>query len=566
MEGLNRVIEQVSKEKDISAESLRETIEQAMVAAARKMYGQTKDIEAQYNPSTDEIELFEFKTVVEEVDDDDSEIEVEEARKLDPGSMVGDELGLKMDMEALGRIAAQTAKQVIIQRVRDSEREKVYDAYSDRVGELITGIVRRFEKGALIVDIGKAEGVIPSREQVHLESYRQGDRIQAYILEVARNARGPQIVLSRTHPGMLVKLFELEVPEIYEGIVTIEAAVREPGHRAKIAVSSRDPDVDPVGACVGMKGSRVQAVVAELKGEKIDIIPYSTDSARFVCSAISPAVVTKVIMDEDTRGMELIVPDDHLSLGIGRRGQNVRLAAQLTGWKIDLHSETRIQEMNDRARSDLGRLESLLEDHREILIRYGFRTIEAVADADLEDLMDMLNLTEEQGTKVMDEADEILTEEMRQAIARQEENARRIAAGLPTVEEEEAARLAAERAAAREVENARRAAEGLPSLEEEEAAQAAAEEAERNAAENARRAEAGLPSLEEEAAIHAAAAARAAERAAEAEAEALAAAEGADEAQEAASDEPVADEQEAASDEPVADEQANDADGEGGDE
>ena len=472
MEGLSRIIEQVSKEKGIAAESLQETLEQAMVAAARKVFGLTKDIEAQYNSETDEVELFEFKTVVEEVDDPDCEILVAEARELDPGVMVGDELGMKMEMESFGRVAAQTAKQVIIQRVRDSEREKVHDAYKDRVGELITGIVRRFEKGAIIVDLGKTEAVIPSREQVHSESYRQGDRIQAYILEVARNARGPQIVLSRTHPGLLVKLFEMEVPEIYEGIVTIEAAVREPGARAKIAVSSRDSDVDPVGACVGMKGSRVQAVVGELRGEKIDIIPYSMDPARFVCSAISPAIVTKVILDEDTRTMELIVPDDMLSLAIGRRGQNVRLAAQLTGWKIDMHSETKIKEMNEHARSELALVGGLTEDHRELLIRYGFRTIVDVADAELDDLMDTLNITEEQVQIVVDSADDILTERLKIEIERKEENVRRVAAGLPTLEEEERkARIAEER----RVENERRAAEGLPSLEEEEAAMAIAE-------------------------------------------------------------------------------------------
>jgi len=450
MEGLNRIIDQVSKEKGISPESLQETVEQAMVAAARKMYGQNRDIEAQYNPETDEVELFEFKTVVDEVEDFDTEIDLDDARRLDPGSMVGDELGLKMEMEEFGRIAAQTAKQVIIQRVRDSEREKVYDAYRDRVGELITGIVRRFEKGAIIVDLGKAEAVIPSREQVHSESYRQGDRIQAYILEVARNARGPQVVLSRTHPGLLVKLFEMEVPEIYEGIVTIEAAVREPGARAKIAVSSRDSDVDPVGACVGMKGSRVQAVVGELRGEKIDIIPYSMDPARFVCSAISPAIVTKVILDEDGRTMELIVPDDQLSLAIGRRGQNVRLAAQLTGWKIDIHSETRIREMNENARSELALITGLGDDHRELLIRYGFRTIEDVADAELDDLMDTLAIEEQLAETIVDQADVILTERMREKIARDEENVRRVAAGLPTLEEEEAAAQAATEEAAAE--------------------------------------------------------------------------------------------------------------------
>ena len=529
MDGLNGVIEQVSKEKGISTDSLQETIEQAMVAAARRMYGLTKDIEAQFNPSSNEIELFEFKTVVDEVEEEDSQIEISEARKLDPGCMVGDELGLKMEVEGLGRIAAQTAKQVIIQRVRDSEREKVYDAYLGRVGELITGIVRRFEKGALIVDLGKTEGVIPSREQVHSEGYRQGDRVQAYILEVARNARGPQVVLSRTHPGMLVKLFELEVPEIYEGIVTIEAAVREPGQRAKIAVSSRDPDVDPVGACVGMKGSRVQAVVAELKGEKIDIISYSTDPARFVCSAISPAVVTKVILDEDGRTMELIVPDDMLSLGIGRRGQNVRLAAQLTGWRIDLHSETQVMEMNEKARTDLSRITALSEDNREILIRYGFRRLEDIADSEPADLAETLAIGEETAQSVIDEADDILTDELRIKLERREENSRRIAAGEPTLEQEEAE-------AARVAENERRAAEGLPSLEEERAA-AEAEAAALAAAAAEEAAALAAAAAEEAAALEAAAAEEATAEATALEAAALEAAALAEASSQSADDE-----------------------------
>lgn len=420
MEGLSRIIEQVSKEKGIPPESLRETVEQALVAAARKLYGLNRDIEAQYNVEADRVELFEFKTVVDEIEDTDKEILLEDARRLDPGTMIGDELGLIMDMSSFGRIAAQTAKQVIIQRVRDSEREKVYEAFKDRVGELISGSVRRFEKGAIIVDLGKSEAVIPSREQVRTETYRPGDRIQGYILEVARNARGPQIVLSRTHPGLLVKLFELEVPEIYEGIVTIEAAVREPGQRAKIAVSSRDSDVDPVGACVGMKGSRVQAVVAELRGEKVDIIPYAMDPARFVCSAISPAIVTKVVLDEDTRTMELIVPDDQLSLAIGRRGQNVRLAAQLTGWRIDIHSESKLKAMNEVARTELALITDINEDYREILIRYGFRTIADVADSDPEDLVETLGISPELSQRVVDMADEILTERMRKELDEKE--------------------------------------------------------------------------------------------------------------------------------------------------
>jgi len=462
-EQLTRIIEQVSRDKGITHEVLVGVLEEAMEAAAKRKYGEEKDIEAQFNPDTNEVELFEFKEVVDVVDDDDCQIPMGEAQELDPDVEPGDSLGVKMDVSEFGRIAAQTAKQVIIQKVRDAERENTFQEYKDRRAELITGIVRRFEKGSIIVDLGKADAILPSREQVHSESYRQGDRIQAYIQDVARNSRAPQIILSRTHPNLLVKLFEMEVPEIYEGIVEIKTAVREPGQRAKIAVASRDADVDPVGACVGMKGSRVQAVVQELRGEKIDIIPWSVDPARFVCSAIAPAVVTKVIIDEEHHTMELVVPDDQLSLAIGRRGQNVRLAAQLTGWKIDIHSETRIEEMNEQGREDLARLTGLGEVHLEILIRYGFRQLQDVADAEPEDLVDTLGIEQDKADQLIEEADEILTEEMRRDLERQEENERRIQAGLPTLEEEEAARQAelAAQEAARLAEEAAEAGEAV---------------------------------------------------------------------------------------------------------
>src|SRR5208282_3682930 len=252
----------------------------------------------------------------------------------------GDILKLKTYRRGFGRIAAQTAKQVILQRTRDAEREIVYNEYKDRKGEIVTGISRRFERGNIMVDLGRAEAVLPVREQVPRESYRANDRVQAYVLDVLRESKGPQIILSRASVSLLTKLFEMEVPEIAERIVVIEAAAREPGGRAKIAVASRDSDVDPVGACVGMKGSRVQAVVQELRGEKIDIIPWNDDSAHFVCNALQPAEISKVIIDQDTNTMEVIVADDQLSLAIGKKGQNVRLAAKLTGWKIDVRSES----------------------------------------------------------------------------------------------------------------------------------------------------------------------------------------------------------------------------------
>jgi N utilization substance protein A len=339
---LNRVIEQVGKDKGIGKEILVEALENALLSAAKKEFGPQREIEARYNEQLGEVELFQFKTVVETVQNTYTEISVEDAHEIDPDAQVGDSLGIKMDSASFGRIAAQTAKQVIIQKVRDAERDIIYNEFQERQGELVNGIVQRFERGNIVVDLGRTEAVILPRDQVPREAYRQGDRIRAYVMDIKKTPKGPQILLSRTHPGLLIKLFELEVPEISEGIVKIEAAAREPGGRAKIAVSSRDPDVDPVGACVGMKGSRVQAVVQELRGEKIDIVPYSEDPIRFVVHALAPAEVSDVNVDEETRTMEVLVADDQLSLAIGKRGQNVRLAAKLTGWKLDIKSESRL--------------------------------------------------------------------------------------------------------------------------------------------------------------------------------------------------------------------------------
>lgn len=405
---LARLVDTVHREKNIPRDVLIEVLESAMVAAARKKYGMNRDIEAHYNEDLGEVELFEFRTVVDEILDPETDILIEDARRADPDCEVGDSLGIKMFIEDLGRIAAQTAKQVIIQKIRDAEREMTFNEFKDRKGELITGIVRRFEKGNIVVDLGRAEAILPKREQVPTETYRQGDRIQAYVLDITRSSKSPQVVLSRTHPGLLMKLFELEVPEIYEGIVRIEACAREPGHRAKIAVSSVDRDVDPVGACVGLKGSRVQAVVQELRGEAIDIIPYHPDPARFIVHAIAPAVVTKVYIDEHTHSMELIVPDDQLSKAIGRRGQNVRLAAQLTGWRIDIYSESRHAEMMDQARAELSRVKSLEPDEVDMLIRHGFRSAQELFDAEPYEVASILSITEEDAEMVVREAEAVL--------------------------------------------------------------------------------------------------------------------------------------------------------------
>ncbi len=410
---LREVIDRVSQEKGIEPKVLVEATEQAILTAAKRTFGVNRELEARFNPESGWVDLFQYMEVVDEVDDEEREISAADAEAYKLEAEVGDELGfkifyrpedaaeaaeqdkkfgdllkLKQARGGFGRIAAQTAKQVIIQRLRDAEREKVYNEYKDRVGEVITGVVRRFERHSnIIVDLGNGvEAVLPNREQTPRESYRPGDRILAYLKRIDREARGPQIVLSRGDTGLLVKLFEMEVPEIYEGIVRIVSASREPGARSKIAVASRDSDVDPVGACVGMKGSRVQAVVQELRGEKIDIVPWDRDPARFVCNAIAPAEVVRVVIDEGRKAMELVVPDAKLSLAIGRRGQNVRLASQLTGWRLDIVSEKRFKEMEEEALSALARIQGLGDDGARALYKMGFRSLDEVAEAPDEEL------------------------------------------------------------------------------------------------------------------------------------------------------------------------------------
>jgi transcription termination/antitermination protein NusA len=409
---LSHIIDQVSREKGIDPKILIETMEQAILTAAKRTFGANREIESRYNEDTGQVDLFQYMTVVEEVTDKEREIAAGDAKRYGLEADLGEELGfqifylnedtdrarqqdkdfgdllgLSQARSGFGRIAAQTAKQVIIQRIRDAERENIFNEYKDRKGEIITGIVRRFERGSnIIVDLGRTEGVLPQRYQTPRETYRPGDRIVAYLVDIDREARGPQIILSRTDVGLLIKLFEMEVPEIYEGIVRIVAAAREPGARSKIAVSSRDPDVDPVGACVGMKGSRVQAVVQELRGEKIDIVPYDRDPARFVCNAIAPAEVSRVIIDEANSAMELVVPDDKLSLAIGRRGQNVRLASQLSGWRLDVIGESKFKLMEEEAIAALASIEKLDRHLALTLYKQGFRSLDEVAEASEEEL------------------------------------------------------------------------------------------------------------------------------------------------------------------------------------
>jgi N utilization substance protein A len=383
MIGLNlkREIDQVAKDKGIDSNEITGALEEAMRQAARKRFGQEKEIEARYNDEIGEVELFEFREVVEEITDRETQILIADAKRdYDPDVELGDEIGVKLDTTDFGRILAQAAKQVIIQRIRDAERDNTFDEYRDRQGEVVNGVVRRFEKGAIIVDLGRAEAVIPAKEQVPRESYRPGDRIRAYVVEVNKVAKGPQIVLTRTSIDFLIKLFEQEVPEMYEKIVSIESAAREPGGRSKIAVVSRDSDVDPVGACVGMKGSRVQAVVQELRGERIDIVPWSPDTARYVCSALSPAAVSKVIIDESQKSIDVIVPDDQLSLAIGRRGQNVRLAVQLTGWRIDIKSETKMREIAEWLSRAVSVVENCGDPEADLLLQQGITSLEDLSE------------------------------------------------------------------------------------------------------------------------------------------------------------------------------------------
>lgn len=339
-----RIIEQISREKGIEREVLLAGVEAAVLSAAKRRYGPAETLQARFNPQTGTLELTIAKTVVAELQDPKSEIALEQARAYDLEAKVGDALPIPLEVEGFGRIAAQTAKQVIIQKVREAERDIVYNEYKGREGELVNGVIQRFEKGDIIIDLGKTEALLPRKEQSTRETFQRGERVRAYILEVRKGTSGPQIIASRTHPGLVERLFEMEVPEIYEGIIEIKGAVREPNGRAKIAVYSRDRAVDPIGACVGMRGVRVQSVVQELRGEKIDIVQWSDDPATFVANALSPAKIYKINVNLDTRAMEVIVEDDQLSLAIGKKGQNVRLAAKLTKWRLDIKSRSEYEQ------------------------------------------------------------------------------------------------------------------------------------------------------------------------------------------------------------------------------
>ncbi|MEK6609211.1 MAG: transcription termination factor NusA, partial [Myxococcota bacterium] len=455
---LNLILDQVSKDKGIDKETIVKTFEQAILTAAKKTFGQQYELEARYNAETGWVDLFLVNYVVAEVQVPGRDVTVEAAREGGLESDVGDELlfqifyrpedidqaiehdkkyakllGFETATLGFGRIAAQTAKQVIIQRFREAERDMIYNEFKDRKGELVSGIVRRFERGNIIVDLGKTEAILPAREQVPRESYRAGDRLVAYVVDIDRAARGPQIILSRTHKRLLEKLFEQEVPEIYEKIVRIEASAREPGARAKIAVASKDRDVDPVGACVGMKGSRVQAVVQELRGEKIDIVPWDSDPARFVCNAIAPAEVARVLIDAESHTMELIVPDEKLSLAIGKKGQNVRLASQLTGWRIDIHSESKVRDLEEQTRRQMSEIEGVGLDMAETMFKLGWRSLDEVANAKPDELSAIPGLGGVEAAKRISEGARLAMEAVK---ARREAEVRRLAEEAKKTEEE----------------------------------------------------------------------------------------------------------------------------------
>jgi N utilization substance protein A len=413
---LNAILGQIGRDKGISREILVEAIESAMLSAARKHFGHSLNLETKFNDETGEIEVVQFKTVVEKVEDPATQVGLQEARaEFDPDAMIGDELGKKLQTEALGRIAAQTAKQVIIQKVRDAERGVIFEEYKNSKGELINGIVQRYDRGNVLVNLGRTEALLPKREQISRERYRQGDRIRGMILDIDRSARGPQIILTRSHPDFLKKLFALEVPEIAEGIIEIKTVAREPGERAKIAVYSNDTSVDPVGACVGIKGSRVQAVVQELRGERIDIITWTMDEPSFVARALSPAEVSRVVVDEDDHSMEVIVPDEQLSLAIGRRGQNVKLASKLTGWKIDVRSVSVAEDETKRARTSLEAIPGIAFNQAEALFQHGYRGAQEVADTPLEELMEIDGFSAEVASEILKNAKEFAERQAREA-------------------------------------------------------------------------------------------------------------------------------------------------------
>ncbi len=411
-----QVAQAVAREKGVDEDVVIDAMEQAIKTAARRTYGD-KHVEAEIDRDSGEMKLYHVRTVVEEVEDPENELTLEEARKLDPEAEIGQEFREELPPIELGRIAAQTAKQVINQKIREAERARVVAEYEPRVGELITGIVKRVERGNVYVDLGRGEGVMFREDLLPRESYRQGDRVRAYLREVRNQPKGPQVILSRADAGMVLRLFEQEVPEIQDGLVSIQAIARDPGSRTKIAVISNDPAVDPVGACVGMRGARVQAVVNELHGEKIDIIEWTPDTVTFVINALAPAEIDRVLVDEENHTIEVAVPEDQLAIAIGRRGQNVRLASELTGWNIEIMTSS---EEREKRAAEIAEASAMFqemldidEDFATLLCNEGFMSLESLAYCALEDLMAIEGLDEDTAHELQNRArDALLQQEL----------------------------------------------------------------------------------------------------------------------------------------------------------
>jgi len=409
---LLQIADAVAREKSIEREIVIGAMEEAIQRAARSRYGLENEIRAEIDPKTGEITLVRLLQAVENVENDATQISIAEAKRRNPAAQIGDFIAEPLPPFEFGRIAAQSAKQVIVQKVRDAERQRQYEEFKDRVGEIVHGVVKRVESGNVVIDLGRGEAIIRRDQLLPRETFRTGDRVRAYIYDVRRETRGPQIFLSRTSPDFMRRLFAQEVPEVYDGVVEIRAVARDPGSRAKIAVISNDSSIDPVGACVGMRGSRVQAVVNELQGEKIDIISWSADPATFIVNGLAPAEVTKVVLDEDTQRIEVVVPDEQLSLAIGRRGQNVRLASQLTGWDIDIltekeESERRQEEFKQKSQLFMETLD-VDEVIAQLLVSEGFTELEEVAYVDLHELASIEGFDEETAQELQARAKDYL--------------------------------------------------------------------------------------------------------------------------------------------------------------
>ncbi|EGJ52019.1 transcription termination factor NusA [Desulfocurvibacter africanus] len=390
---LRKAIDQISKDRGIDRDLLVDTLEEAVRSSVVRKYGDELDIEVNFSEDTGEIEVFHYKVVVDEVEDPNTEISMEDARQHDPGVQMDDDIGFKLNIEDLGRIAAQSAKQVIIQRMRDAEQEIIFEEYKDRMGEIVSGIIQRRDRSGWIINLGRTEALLPREEQIPKERYKRGDRVQGYIINVLKEGRGPQVILSRSHPEYMSALFRREVPEVADSVVKIMGVARDPGSRAKVAVMSRDRDVDPVGACVGIRGSRIQNIVQEFRGERIDIVVWKPDIADYARNALSPALITRITVDEEETLLEVVVPDDQLTLAIGRKGQNVKLASKLLGWKIDIFTESRYGELH-AARQTLEQVANVVEINIERFLEAGFDSLEEVARAEDEDLLKIRGMSE----------------------------------------------------------------------------------------------------------------------------------------------------------------------------